>query len=168
MEKSISCLFDISITNAFIVYLHSKQVSHKLTLLQFRVQQAKELLIETSHTELPSISSTQTIRQTAHPPSASLTERLFPDKLQNRPIGKSAQRSCVVCSPSLVDERLLFIFVSNVKLAFVSFRVSNSTIQKQIQPVLFSSCQFIVFLFRSIHCHYMYFHFNSPVHFNLL
>ena len=149
-RKTFLCLFDISITNAFIVYLHSELVSCKLTLLQFRVQLAKELLIETSHTELPSSSSTQSIRQTAHPPSARLTERHFPDKLQNRPNRKPAQRNCVVCS-SKSGRRKTTVYII-CKQCEVGVCVDPCTIQKQIQPAMFSSCQFIVIFFSSIPC----------------
>ena len=93
-RKAFLSLFDI----CFILYLHSEQNGRKLSLAQFRIQLAKSLLIETSHSDLVSSCSSQSLPRSAHPPSARLTERHFPDKLPNRSNGKPAQRNCVVCS----------------------------------------------------------------------
>ena len=98
-RKAFLSLLDISITNAYILYSHSVQEGRKMTLIQFRIQLAKELLMETSQTVLPPSSSRiRTFQQSSLPPSACLTERHFPDKLPSRSNGQPGQRNCVVCS----------------------------------------------------------------------
>ena len=98
-RKAFLSLLDISITNAYILYSHSVQEGRKMALIQFRIQLAKELLMETSQTVLPPSSSRiRTFQQSSLPPSVRLTERHFPDKLPSRSNGQPGQRNCVVCS----------------------------------------------------------------------
>ena len=86
-------LVDVAIVNAYIMYLSTPCSGRRLTHKEFRVQLAKELLMET--TELVDDHGRRSI---PNPPSYRLTGRHFPGKAISTPSGKRQQLECVVCS----------------------------------------------------------------------
>ena len=86
-------LFDQAIVNAYILYRISEQSGRKLDHKHFRIELAKQLLVNTDN-QLPH----HPPRLNALPPPARLTERHFLEKVPSCPSGRPSQPVCVVCS----------------------------------------------------------------------
>ena len=91
-------LIDMAIVNAYIMHTSSTTTGKKLTHEQFRIELAKELLLQASVDVSESTPVSDGRIQRPLPPQARLTERHFPDHLPSTPCGKKAQTDCVVCS----------------------------------------------------------------------
>ena len=89
---------DMAIVNAYILYLMSPCSSKRLTHSQFRVELAKQLLME----EVIPVEEPEGRPLGPHldpnPPSSCLTGRHFPGKLGSTTAGHQRQQQCVVCS----------------------------------------------------------------------
>ena len=99
-RKAFFALLDIAIVNGYILYTLADHTKKKLTHMQFRIELAKQLLLEVCHT-LPSSSNTSVFSHSpwsSLPPTSRLTERHFLGKVPIRINGKSGQRDCAVCS----------------------------------------------------------------------
>ena len=93
-KKVFFHLLDTAVVNAYIMYTHSQQSSKKLTHVQFRIELAKQLLLQGNSPASPELLGTPSPLQ----PAARLTERHFLEKVPSRPNGKQSQRDCAVCS----------------------------------------------------------------------
>ena len=89
-------LIDMAVINAYII--HASSANKKLTHELFRIQLAKELLLDASLDVSEDVPVSHGRIQRPLPPQARLTERHFPDHLPCTPGGKKAQSECVVCS----------------------------------------------------------------------
>ena len=89
---------DMAIVNAYILYLMSPCTGKRLTHSQFRVELAKQLLME----EVIPVEEPEGRPLGPHldpnPPSSRLTGRHFPGKLGSTTAGHPRQQQCVVCS----------------------------------------------------------------------
>ena len=110
-RKAFFSLLDVAIVNAYILYSLSSQTGKKLSHMQFRVQLAKQLLVEASHfisssnEHLGSQSSQSSLSSTSSlPPISRLTERHFLGKIPPRANGNPGQRDCIVCSKKKEEE----------------------------------------------------------------
>lgn len=90
-------LFDMAIVNAYVMHTTSSP-SKKLTHENFRIELAKELLLEASVDVTAEMSLPPGRQQNPLPPHARLTERHFPDHLPCGGNGKILQRECSVCN----------------------------------------------------------------------
>lgn len=92
-------LIDLAIVNAYILYLMSPCSGMRLTHAQFRIELAKELLMETvSSVEEVAVGHPPRSHADPNPPSNRLTGRHFPGKLGVSAAGRQIQPDCVVCS----------------------------------------------------------------------
>ena len=90
---------DMAIVNAYILYLMSPCSGKRLTHSQFRVELAKQLLMEeVIPVEEPEEGRPLGPHLDPNPPSSRLTGRHFPSKLGSTTAGHQHQQQCVVCS----------------------------------------------------------------------
>ena len=93
-KKVFFHLLDTAVVNAYIMYTHSQHSSKKLTHVQFRIELAKQLLLQGNSLASPELLGTQSPLQ----PAARLTEQHLLKKVPSRPNGKQSQHDCAVCS----------------------------------------------------------------------
>ena len=86
-------LIEVAIVNAYIMYL-TTPCEGRLTHKEFRIQLAKELLMDTVDEESHCCGP----RPNRNPPSFRLTGQHFPAKLGFTPSRRPSQPDCVVCS----------------------------------------------------------------------
>ena len=96
-RRAMFHLLDMAVVNAYILYT-STQPTKKLTHEQFRIELAKEMLLQvsTDTAEVAPLPHGRLQRQL--PPQSRLTERHFPGNLPSTPSGKKRQTECTVCS----------------------------------------------------------------------
>ena len=87
-------LIEVAIVNAYIMYLTTPCEGRRLTHKEFRIQLAKELLMDTVDVESRCCGP----HPNPNPPSFRLTGRHFPAKVGLTPSGRPSQPDCVVCS----------------------------------------------------------------------
>ena len=87
-------MIEVAIVNAYIMYLTTPCEGRRLTHKEFRIQLAKELLMDTVDEESHCCGP----HPNPNPPSFRLTGRHFPAKLGFTPSGRPSQPGCVVCS----------------------------------------------------------------------
>ena len=87
-------LIEVAIVNAYIMYASTPQTGRKMTHKEFRIQLAKELLLETTQEE----ERCRGPHSNPNPPSFRLTGRHFPAKVAQTSSGRRSQPDCVVCS----------------------------------------------------------------------
>ena len=90
-------LLDMAIVNSYVLY-SSLHAGRKLTHEQFRIELAKELLLQASVNVADDMSACHGRLQRPLPPQARLTERHFPSHLPCTPSGRMGQKECMVCS----------------------------------------------------------------------
>ena len=89
-------LIDLAIVNAYILYLLSPCSGRRLTHAQFRIELAKQLLMET--VEESTAEQQRGPHSNPNPPSSRLTGRHFPGKVSPTASGRQSRPDCVVCS----------------------------------------------------------------------
>ena len=85
-------LIEVAVVNAFILYRQSTQVGTKLTHERFRVELAKQLLLQAG------IDTASIPRRPSLPPQARLCERHFLERVPLTSTGRQSQLDCCVCS----------------------------------------------------------------------
>jgi hypothetical protein len=105
-------LFDMAIVNSYVLY-SSVHSSRKLTHEQFRIELAKELLLQASVKVADDMPACHGRLQRPLPPQARLTERHFPSHLPSTPSGRRGQKECVVCSKKRGHGRKTTSFMCN-------------------------------------------------------
>ena len=118
-------LLDNAIVNAYVLYVRSEQSARKLDHKHFRIELAKQLLGD----DAPPIQPRS--RVNALPPPARLTERHFPRRLPNVPVG-GLHNLCVwsAATRGAGVRRRPPINVSNVSYPCVLFLVLKYIILK--------------------------------------
>ena len=89
-------LIDLAIVNAYILYLMSPCSGKRLTHAQFRIETAKELLMETVEEE--TAQDQRGPHPDPNPLSSRLTGRHFPGKVGSTASDGQSRPDCVVCS----------------------------------------------------------------------
>ena len=97
-RRAMFHLLDMAVVNAYIMYTTSTQSSRKRTHEQFRIELAKELLLQSSIDVGEDVPLSHGRLQRPLPPQSRLTERHFPDNLTCAVPGKKRQTECTVCS----------------------------------------------------------------------
>ena len=112
-------LLDMAVVNAYILYTISFQSSRKLTHEQFRIELARELLLQTAIDVGEDVPLSHGQFQRPLLPQSRLTERHFPDNLPCTPSGKNRQTECTVCSKERAWQEDDYIYVQTVQAADV-------------------------------------------------
>ena len=89
-------LIEVAIVNAYIMYLTTPCEGWRLTHKEFRIQLAKELLMDTVTDDAEPHSCGP--HPKPNPPSFCLTGRHFPAKVGLTPSEHPSQPDCIVCS----------------------------------------------------------------------
>lgn len=98
-KRALFHLLDMAVVNAYVLYTVSTSASlKKLTHEQFRVEIAKQLLLQSSVDVSEDVPVTHGRLHRPQPPQSRLTERHFPDHLPCTKSGKRGQTECTVCS----------------------------------------------------------------------
>ena len=87
-------LIEVAIVNAYIMYLTTPCEGRRLTHKEFRIQLAKELLMDTVTDD----AEAHSCGPHPKPPLFRLTGRHFPAKVGLTPSGRPSQPDCIVCS----------------------------------------------------------------------
>ena len=96
-RRAMFHMLDMAVVNAYILYTVSTPAK-KLTHEQFRIELARQLLLEASVDVCEDMHQRHGPLQRPLPPQSKLTERHFPDHLPCTPSGKKGQTECTVCS----------------------------------------------------------------------
>lgn len=97
-RRALFHLLDMAVVNAYILYTLAERSGRALTHEQFRIELAKELLLDASVDVSSDVPVTSGPQPRSLPPPARLTERHFPTHTSDTPSGKTCQRRCIVCS----------------------------------------------------------------------
>lgn len=129
-------LIEIAIVNAYIMYLVTPHTGKRMTHKEFRVQLAKELLLDT----IPEEERCRGPHSSPNPPSFRLTGRHFPAKVGQTPSGRPSQPDCVVCSRKKGNGRKSTTYkCKQCDLPMCVCPVLNFTIPKQILNAISNS-----------------------------
>ena len=93
-QRALFHLVKVAIVNVSIMYLASPCTGKRLTHKEFRIQLAKELLMDTTEEDNQSHGR----HPTPNPPSFRLTGRHFPTRVGHTASGRLSQPDCIVCS----------------------------------------------------------------------
>ena len=105
-------LLDMAVVNTYVLY-SSVQKGKKLTHEQFRIELAKELLLQASVKVSDDMPACHGRLQRPLPPQARLTDRHFPSHLPPSPSKRRGQKECVVCSKKRGRARKTTSFMCN-------------------------------------------------------